>query len=120
MAKLTIRGHEVLDQTPVEVPVRIQKPLSVLDHQRIAMARARMEEEMQIRTDEELARDLFDFTPPPEMDGLPFFTAYTVADEVPDMYNAAPASPEVSEVSQGVPSGDSSGLEKSEVNQPLS
>jgi len=88
--RMTNRGHEHFTDKPRAVTSKFgkDKELSVFDRQRLALMQMREEEAAQIRNQEDLNRELFDFSYATEVDeyGLPLFTPYQIPDTVPDVY----------------------------------
>lgn len=64
-----------------------RKP-TMMDRQLAMMRNMREEEDARIRTEEELKRELFDFSHVMETDeyGFPHQTKYQISDDVPDVY----------------------------------
>lgn len=87
--RFTSRGHEHFTDKPLSVSSRLgkDKEMSMFDRQRLALMQLREDEAAQIKNEEELKADLFDFSYITEVDeyGLPLFTPYQVADTVQDM-----------------------------------
>lgn len=93
--RFTSRGHEHFTDKPVSVSSRLgkDKEMTMFDRQRAALMQMREEEAAQIKNEEELKADLFDFSYIMEVDeyGLPLFTPYQMADTVQDMPVSAPS-----------------------------
>lgn len=69
------------------VGVGARKP-TMMDRQLAMMRNMREEEDARISTEDELKRELFDFTHVIEVDeyGFPLSTRYQISDDVPDVY----------------------------------
>lgn len=67
-----------------------QYQLTAVDHQRIAMARLKMEENARVKNMAELHAELFDMTYLTDVDeyGFPLHTAYEVSDAMSSVYVA--------------------------------
>lgn len=113
--RMTNRGHEHFTDKPRAVSSRLNKGkvLDVFDRQRLALMQMREEEAAQIRNQEDLNRELFDFSYATEVDeyGLPLFTPYQIPDTVPDVYVPETDAPKVEEKVEenSVKTGDSAG-----------
>lgn len=68
--------------------------MTAFDHQRLAMARLKLEESARIKNEFELHADLFDFNYLTDVDeyGFPLHTPYEISDSVPSVY--IPPTPE--------------------------
>lgn len=110
MATLNARGHEILDQTPVELPVRVRRPgPSVAELVRAELLRAKAAQLDIVQSDQDILDETSDYT----YDGddatgeLLAPSPYEVPVDVPDRLIAppktAPSTQTVPDVSQDVP-----------------
>lgn len=87
MAKLDIRGHEVVDPVPFEPVVPVKKPFDMMAYVRQQILREKMEADDQIRNESDLAEDMLDFeTEHTYGDDLIGPSPYEIGDDVPDGY----------------------------------
>lgn len=95
MAKLDIRGHEVVDPVPFEPTVPVKKPFDMLAYVRQQILREKMEADDQIQNESDLAEDMLDFeTEHTYGDDLIGPSPYEIGDDVPDGYVQAQKEPE--------------------------
>lgn len=90
MASLNIRGHEVLDQTPVEIPLaklKRQGP-SMFDRMMAQIFYLRKEAEEELKDEADLAEDLNDFSYEESNPDLPGSSGYEIDENVPDFVSA--------------------------------
>lgn len=89
MGALNIRGHEVLDKTPVEIPLaNMKKTPSIFERMQAIILQQKKDAEDQIMDEADLAEDLNDFSYENESDLFTDNTQYTVPDDVPDRVSA--------------------------------
>ena len=89
MGTLNIRGHEVLDITPIEIPLaNMKRTPSIFERMQAIIMQQQKDAEDAIRDDADLAEDLNDFSYEDESSLFTDETQYTVADDVPDYVSA--------------------------------
>ena len=89
MGTLNIRGHEVLDTTPIEIPLaNMKRTPSIFERMQAIIMQQQKDAEDAIRDEADLAEDLNDFSYEDESSLFTDETQYTVADDVPDYVSA--------------------------------
>lgn len=89
MGTLNIRGHEVLDKTPVEIPLaNMKKTPSIFERMQAIILQQKKDAEDVIQDEADLAEDLNDFSYENESDLFTDDTRYTVPDDIPDRVSA--------------------------------
>ena len=89
MGTLNIRGHEVLDTTPIEIPlVNMRRTPSIFDRMQMLIMQQQKDAEDAIRDEADMMEDLNDFSYEDESSLFTDDTKYTVADDVPDYVSA--------------------------------
>lgn len=89
MGTLNIRGHEVLDTTPIEIPLaNMQRTPSIFERMQAMIMQQQKDAEDAIRDEADLAEDLNDFSYENESDLFIENTQYTVPDDVSDYVSA--------------------------------
>lgn len=89
MGTLNIRGHEVLDTTPIEIPLaNMKRTPSIFERMQAIIMQQQKDAEDAIRDEADLAEDLNDFSYEDESSLFTDNTQYTVADDVPDYVSA--------------------------------
>nr|DAV66439.1 MAG TPA: hypothetical protein [Microviridae sp.] len=90
MATLNARGHEVLDQTPVEIPLaklKRQGP-SMFDRMMAQLFALRKEEEEELKDEADLMEELNDFSYEEKNPDLPGSGGYEIDENIPDFVSA--------------------------------
>lgn len=86
---LDMRGREVLDNTPVEIPLaNMKRTPSIFERMQAIIMQQQKDAEDAIRDEADLAEDLNDFSYEDESSLFTDETQYTVADDVPDYVSA--------------------------------
>lgn len=86
---LDMRGREVLDNTPIEIPlVNMKRTPSIFERMRAIILQQQKDAEDVIVDEADLAEDLNDFSYENESDLFTENTQYTVPDDVPDYVSA--------------------------------
>lgn len=89
MGILNIRGHEVLDTTPIEIPLaNMKRTPSIFERMQAIIMQQQKDAEDAIRDEADLAEDLNDFSYENESDLFIENTQYTVPDDVSDYVSA--------------------------------
>lgn len=89
MGTLNIRGHEVLDTTPIEIPLsNMKRTPSIFERMQAIIMQQQKDAEDAIRDEADLAEDLNDFSYEDESSLFTDETQYTVADDIPDYVSA--------------------------------
>ena len=90
MPILDIRGYEVLDTTPVEIPLAsFHRPLSMFERMQHQLLLMKKEQEDVIVDEADLQEDLNDFSWENETGLFSENTPYTVPDDVSDVVRAS-------------------------------
>ena len=86
---LDMRGREVLDNTPIEIPlVNMKRTPSIFERMRAMILQQQKDAEDVIVDEADLAEDLNDFSYEDESSLFTDETKYTVPDDVPDYVSA--------------------------------
>lgn len=89
MGTLNIRGHEVLDTTPIEIPlVNMKRTPSIFERMQAMIMQQQKDAEDAIRDEADIMEDLNDFSYEDESSLFTEDTKYTVLDDVPDYVSA--------------------------------
>lgn len=89
MGTLNIRGHEVLDTTPIEIPLaNMKRTPSIFERMQAIIMQQQKDAEDAIRDEADMMEDLNDFSYEDESSLFTDETQYTVADDVPDYVSA--------------------------------
>lgn len=89
MGTLNIRGHEVLDTTPIEIPlVNVKRTPSIFERMQMLIMQQQKDAEDAIRDEADMMEDLNDFSYEDESSLFTENTKYTVPDDVPDYVSA--------------------------------
>jgi len=89
MGNLNARGHEVLDTTPIEIPLAgLKRTPTIFERMQAIILQQKKDAEDQIVDEADLAEDLNDFSYENESDLFTDDTRYTVPDDVPDRVSA--------------------------------
>ena len=89
MGTLNSRGHEVLDQTPIEIPLAdMKRTPTIFERMQAMILQAKKDAEEVIQDEADLAEDLNDFSYENEADLFTGDSPYIVPDEVPDRVSA--------------------------------
>ena len=89
MGRLNIRGHEVLDTTPIEIPLAgLKRTPTIFERMQAIILQQKKDAEDQIVDEADLAENLNDFSYENESDLFTDDTRYTVPDDVPDRVSA--------------------------------
>lgn len=89
MGTLNIRGHEVLDTTPIEIPLaNMKRTPSIFERMQAIIMQQQKDAEDAIRDEADLTEDLNDFSYENESDLFIENTQYTVPDDVSDYVSA--------------------------------
>ena len=89
MGTLNIRGHEVLDTTPIEIPLaNIKRTPSIFERMQMLIMQQQKDAEDAIRDEADMMEDLNDFSYEDESSLFTEDTKYTVPDDVSDYVSA--------------------------------
>lgn len=89
MGRLNIRGHEVLDTTPIEIPLAgLKRTPTIFERMQAIILQQKKDAEDQIMDEADMAEDLNDFSYENESDLFSDDTRYTVPDDIPDRVSA--------------------------------
>jgi hypothetical protein len=89
MGTLNIRGHEVLDTTPIEIPLaNIKRTPSIFERMQMLIMQQQKDAEDVVRDEADMMEDLNDFSYEDESFLFTDDTKYTVPDDVPDYVSA--------------------------------
>ena len=89
MGTLNIRGHEVLDTTPIEIPLaNIKRTPSIFERMQMLIMQQQKDAEDVVRDEADMMEDLNDFSYEDESSLFTDDTKYTVPDDVPDYVSA--------------------------------
>lgn len=89
MGTLNIRGHEVLDKTPIEIPLaNIKRTPSIFERMQMLIMQQQKDAEDAIRDEADMMEDLNDFSYEDESSLFTEDTKYTVPDDVSDYVSA--------------------------------
>lgn len=89
MGTLNIRGHEVLDTTPIEIPlVNMKRTPSIFERMQMLIMQQQKDAEDVVRDEADMMEDLNDFSYENESDLFTENTQYTVPDDVSDYVSA--------------------------------
>ena len=89
MGTLNIRGHEVLDITPIEIPLaNIKRTPSIFERMQMLIMQQQKDAEDAIRDEADMMEDLNDFSYEDESSLFTEDTKYTVPDDVSDYVSA--------------------------------
>lgn len=89
MGTLNIRGHEVLDTTPIEIPLsNMKRTPSIFERMQAIIMQQQKDAEDAIRDEADMMEDLNDFSYEDESSLFTDDTKYTVPDDVPDYVSA--------------------------------
>lgn len=89
MGTLNIRGHEVLDTTPIEIPLaNMKRTPSIFERMQAIIMQQQKDAEDVVRDEADMMEDLNDFSYEDESSLFTDDTKYTVPDDVPDYVSA--------------------------------
>lgn len=89
MGTLNIRGHEVLDTTPIEIPLaNMKRTPSIFERMQAIIMQQQKDAEDAIRDEADMMEDLNDFSYEDESALFTEDTKYTVPDDVSDYVSA--------------------------------
>lgn len=89
MGTLNIRGHEILDTTPIEIPLaNMKRTPSIFERMQAIIMQQQKDAEDAIRDEADMMEDLNDFSYEDESSLFTEDTKYTVSDDVPDYVSA--------------------------------
>lgn len=89
MGTLNIRGHEVLDTTPIEIPLaNMKRTPSIFERMQMLIMQQQKDAEDVVRDEADMMEDLNDFSYEDESSLFTEETKYTVPDNVPDYVSA--------------------------------
>ena len=89
MGTLNIRGHEVLDTTPIEIPLaNMKRTPSIFERMQAIIMQQQKDAEDVVRDEADMMEDLNDFSYENESDLFTENTQYTVPDDVSDYVSA--------------------------------
>ncbi|WP_302553330.1 hypothetical protein [uncultured Bilophila sp.] len=89
MGTLNIRGHEVLDTTPIEIPLaNMKRTPSIFERMQMLIMQQQKDAEDVVRDEADVMEDLNDFSYEDESSLFTEETKYTVPDDVPDYVSA--------------------------------
>lgn len=89
MGTLNIRGHEVLDTTPIEIPLaNMKRTPSIFERMQMLIMQQQKDAEDVVRDEADMMEDLNDFSYEDESNLFTEETKYTVPDNVPDYVSA--------------------------------
>lgn len=89
MGTLNIRGHEVLDTTPIEIPlVNMRRTPSIFERMQMFIMQQQKDADDTIRDEADMMEDLNDFSYENESSLFTEKTKYTVPDDVSDYVSA--------------------------------
>lgn len=89
MGTLNIRGHEVLDTTPIEIPLaNIKRTPSIFERMQMLIMQQQKDAEDAIHDEADMMEDLNDFSYEDESSLFTEDTKYTVPDDVSDYVSA--------------------------------
>ena len=89
MGTLNIRGHEVLDTTPIEIPLaNMKRTPSIFERMQMLIMQQQKDAEDVVRDEADMMEDLNDFSYEDESSLFTEETKYTVPDDVSDYVSA--------------------------------
>ena len=89
MGTLNIRGHEVLDTTPIEIPLaNMKRTPSIFERMQMFIMQQQKDAEDVVRDEADMMEDLNDFSYEDESSLFTEETKYTVPDDVSDYVSA--------------------------------
>lgn len=89
MGTLNIRGHEVLDTTPIEIPLaNMKRTPSIFERMQMLIMQQQKDAEDVVHDEADMMEDLNDFSYEDESSLFTEETKYTVPDDVPDYVSA--------------------------------